>query len=53
MEHCSNRVWSEQLIEKKPNDNICQYCEFTIQKLRDILEDNKTDVCLDRQRFFF
>jgi hypothetical protein len=48
MEHCSNRVWSEQLIEKKPNDNICQYCEFTIQKLRDILEDNKTDVCLDR-----
>ncbi len=43
-DHCSNKVWSQQSIEKKPNDNICQYCEFTIQKLRVIIQDNKTEV---------
>jgi hypothetical protein len=44
MDHCSNRVWSQQSIEKKLDDNICQYCEFTIEKLRTIIEDNKTEV---------
>jgi saposin len=45
MEHCSNKIWSQQLIQKKPEDNICQYCEFTIQKLRTIIQDDKTEVC--------
>jgi len=44
IEHCSDRIWSQQSIEKKPNDNLCQYCEYTIEKLRIIIEDNKTDV---------
>ncbi|CAF1001411.1 unnamed protein product [Adineta ricciae] len=46
--HCSNRVWSKQAIQKKPNDNICQYCEFTIQKLRAIVQDNKTEMDVEK-----
>jgi hypothetical protein len=42
--HCTDRVWSQQTIEKKSNDNLCQYCEFTIEKLRVIIEENKTNV---------
>jgi hypothetical protein len=42
--HCSNKIWSQQSIEKKPEDNLCQYCEFTISKLRSIIEENQTDV---------
>lgn len=42
--HCSNQIWSKQSIEKKPNDNICQYCEFIIEKLRSFINDNKTEV---------
>lgn len=45
IEHCSTRVWSQQSIERKPNDNICQYCEFTIEKLRSFIEDQKLEVC--------
>ena len=44
IEHCSTQIWSQQSIEKKPNDNVCQYCEFIINKLRDILAENKTEV---------
>lgn len=44
-EHCSTNIWSQQSIQKKPNDNICQYCEFTVDKLRAILLENKTVVC--------
>ena len=45
IDHCSNKIWSQQLIQKKSNDNICQYCEYTIEKLRVIIENNTTDVC--------
>ncbi len=41
--HCSNQIWSKQSIEKKKNDNICQYCEFIIGKLRSFI-NNKTEV---------
>ncbi|CAF3582670.1 unnamed protein product [Rotaria socialis] len=44
VDHCSNNIWSKQSIQKKPNDNICQYCEFTIQKLRVIINDQKTEI---------
>jgi len=44
IEHCSDRIWSQQSIEKKPEDKMCQYCEFTISKLRSIIEENKTEV---------
>jgi hypothetical protein len=44
--HCSNKIWSQQSIEKKPEDNLCQYCEFTISKLRSIIEQNQTDIDL-------
>lgn len=44
IEHCSTEVWSQQALEKKANDNICQYCEYTINKLRDILAENQTQV---------
>ncbi len=57
IDHCSNKIWSQQRIEKKPNDNLCQYCEFTIEKLRVIIEDNKTDVGIYKnisfKNFFF
>lgn len=45
IDHCSNNVWSKQSIEIHPEDNICQYCEFTIQKLRSIIEEEKVEVC--------
>ncbi|UJR26418.1 hypothetical protein I4U23_007750 [Adineta vaga] len=48
MEHCTNKVWSQQGIQKKPNDNICQYCEFTVQKLRSIIEDNQTEIDVEK-----
>lgn len=44
IEHCSSQIWSRQLIEKKVNDNICQYCEYTINKLREILEQKTPEV---------
>jgi saposin len=45
IDYCSNQIWSQQAIEKKENDNICQYCEYIIDKLRSIITDNKTEVC--------
>ncbi|CAF3821446.1 unnamed protein product, partial [Rotaria sordida] len=48
IDHCSNKIWSQQSIEKKPNDNICQYCEFTIQKLRNIIDDEKTEINVEK-----
>ncbi|CAF1099474.1 unnamed protein product [Adineta steineri] len=48
IDHCSDKVWSQQSIQKKPNDNICQYCEFTIEKLRVIIQDNKTEINIEK-----
>jgi saposin len=45
IDHCSNKIWSEQAIEKKENDNICKYCEFIIKQLRSYLTNNSTEVC--------
>ncbi|CAF3793085.1 unnamed protein product [Rotaria sp. Silwood1] len=47
-DHCSNKIWSQQSIEKKPNDNICQYCEFTIQKLRTLVENEKIEMSVEK-----
>ena len=44
IDHCSTNIWSQQAIEKKPDDNICQYCQFIIEKLRVIMEENKPEV---------
>jgi saposin len=44
IDHCSNQIWSQQAIEKKANDNICQYCEYIIEKLRSIITENQTEV---------
>ncbi len=44
IDHCANQIWSQQAIQKKENDNICQYCEYTIDKLRSIIAENKTAV---------
>ncbi|CAF3652448.1 unnamed protein product [Adineta steineri] len=46
--HCSNKVWSQQAIEKKKNDNICQYCEFVIGKLRSFINDNTTEINVEK-----
>jgi saposin len=45
IDHCAYKIWSQQSIEKKSNDNLCQYCESMIEKLRSIIQDNKTEVC--------
>jgi saposin len=44
IDHCSNQIWSQQAIEKKANDNICQYCEYIIEKLRSFITENQTEV---------
>lgn len=44
VEHCSNQIWSQQAIQKKPNDNICQYCEYIIGKLRTFILNKTTEV---------
>lgn len=44
MDHCSNRVWSQQSIQKKSEDSVCQYCQFTMTKLRNIIGENRTEV---------
>jgi len=44
IDHCSNKIWSQQSIKKVENDNICQYCEYIIDKLRSIITENKTEV---------
>jgi len=43
-EHCSTQVWSQQVIQKKTNDNICQFCEHTIDKLRSIITESKIEI---------
>jgi hypothetical protein len=48
IDHCSNRVWSQQSIEKKPQDILCQYCELTIEKLRAIISDNATEINVEK-----
>ena len=45
IDHCSDKIWSQQAIEKKENDNICKYCEFIIKKLRSYLTNSTTEVC--------
>lgn len=44
MDHCSDRVWSQQSIQKKPEDDVCQYCQFTMSKLHNIIVNDKTEV---------
>lgn len=46
IDHCSKRIWSQQTIESKENDNICQYCQQIIKELRSILTENRTEVYL-------
>ncbi|CAF3355329.1 unnamed protein product [Rotaria socialis] len=48
IDHCSKQVWSQQAIQHKENDNICQYCEYVITKLRSILAENKTEIDLEK-----
>ncbi|CAF0857235.1 unnamed protein product, partial [Didymodactylos carnosus] len=46
VKHCSTKVWPNQLVNEK--DNICQYCEFALTKLRRILETNETEITVDK-----
>ena len=50
IDHCSDRIWSQQAIQKKENDNICQYCQYTIEKLRSMISDNQIPVKFDREK---
>jgi saposin len=44
IDRCSTQIWSQQSIKKPENDNICQYCEYVIDKLRSTITENKTEV---------
>ncbi|CAF0969540.1 unnamed protein product [Rotaria sordida] len=44
IEHCSKQIWSQQAIEKKENDSVCQYCEYIIKRLHTIINDNTTQI---------
>ncbi|UJR22649.1 hypothetical protein I4U23_025689 [Adineta vaga] len=46
--HCSNQVWSQQAITKKPNDNICQYCEYIIGKLRTMILNKTAEINIEK-----
>ncbi|CAF3349410.1 unnamed protein product [Rotaria sp. Silwood2] len=48
IDHCSERVWSQQAIKKNENDNVCQYCEYIVTKLRTIIKENKTEVDVEK-----
>lgn len=52
IDHCSNQIWSQQSIQKQENDNVCHYCEYIIERLRTIINDNKTEVC-ENKKFIF
>ncbi|CAF5073400.1 unnamed protein product, partial [Rotaria sp. Silwood1] len=48
IDFCSERIWSQQTILKKENDNVCQYCEYNIKKLRNIIKDGKIEVNVEK-----
>lgn len=43
-EHCLNQIWSQQTIQTKNGDNVCQYCINIINKLNTIITDSKIKV---------
>ena len=49
IDHCSNQIWSQQAIEKKENDNVCQYCQYLIEKLRSMISENQVPVSFAMQ----
>lgn len=44
IEHCSQRVWSQQALSSTSKDTVCQYCEYIMEKLRSIVNENETEV---------
>ncbi|CAF1319414.1 unnamed protein product [Adineta ricciae] len=46
--HCSNQIWSQQAIQKKANDYICQYCEYIIGKLRTFILNKTTEINVEK-----
>ncbi|CAF3794688.1 unnamed protein product, partial [Rotaria sp. Silwood1] len=48
IDFCSERIWSQQTIIKKENDNVCQYCEYIIKKLRNNIKDSKIEVNVEK-----